>query len=81
MEDMPTGIGLNILFIELPGVKALGTKILGAVLNTLTIMAASPKHPAVSVAFTMYLIDSMFDPSRETGFEISGLSRPVTGAH
>ena len=81
MEDMPTGIGLNILFIALPGVKAFGTKIFGAVLNTLTIIAASPTHPAVSVTFAMYLIESMFDPSRDTGFEISGLSRPVTGPH
>src|SRR5580704_2737035 len=80
-EEIPTGMGLKILLYVFEGVKALGTKISGRVLNIFTSTEAVPKHPTVSVALTKYRMESIAEPSMATGSAMVVSFNPVAGDH
>ena len=56
---MPTGTGRKTLFDSPLGVKAFGTKISGAVLNTFTSTVPVPVQPYCDVAVTIYRTESV----------------------
>src|ERR1700722_3696787 len=76
--EMPTGMGRKILLALFPGVKALGTKISGAVVNTLMLIVSKAKHPSSVKVFITYV---WFWFNNALGSWISLRSRPKSGYH